>query len=394
MKEKKRRNIVKVVIYLFIVIGSMIAVNRIAKTNVTLRMQSLKESDVKEETVIEQDQIQEAGSFGKSKKEIHGIYYSTSKISSSEKVDQIIKSMQGTKINAVVIDVKNDYGQITFAMDHELAKSANAVTNQIMNIEQIINQFHQHGIYVIGRVVAFRDHVFTSKYPQHAIKCKDGTLLKDRAGDLWLNPYHKKCWKYLVDIGICAAKLGFDEIQFDYIRFSTEATTDRIDFGVDTSQYPKTQVITDFVKYAVNKLHEYDVNVSADVFGAIINSKVDSEIVGQDYVELCRYLDYICPMIYPSHYANGCYGIDVPDLEPYQLIYEVLNDSVEVLGRIHPNYHCAKVRPWLQDFTASWKKKYQKYGITQVREQIKGVYDAGYSQWLLWNSSGKYSELK
>ena len=326
--------------------------------------------------------------------EIHGAYFSASSVSTLEKVEKIISDLKGTKINAVVIDVKDDYGEITFPIGVPLAEGIGAISEQIHNVKDMLQLFHKNGIYVIGRIVAFRDDILTGKRPDYAVKCKDGSIFLDRANHAWLNPYNQNCWLYLISIGKAAAEMGFDEIQFDYVRFSTEMSKDKVSLDVDMSQYSKTQVITDFIQYAVRVLHEYKVAVSADVFGSIIHSELDSSIVGQDYVELSRYLDYICPMIYPSHYADGCFGIAVPDLEPYQLIYEVLQDSNEELSILKDQVHCAKVRPWLQDFTARWKKKFQPYGTQQVNDQIQGVYDSGCSQWLLWNSSGRYSVMK
>lgn len=343
--------------------------------------------DVEQQTV-------EVGKISKVDTQIRGVYFSARKVSSGEKVEQLIESLKGTNMNAVVIDVKDDRGNITFHVENAMAKKIGAVTNQITDVKEMLQKFHENGIYVIGRVVAFKDPILAVNNSEYAIRKADGTIFYDRAGDAWINPYNESCWKYLIDVASEAARLGFDEIQFDYVRFSTEAKAETVSFGVDSEKYTKSQVITDFIQYAVKRLHQYDTAVSADVFGAIINSEIDAKTVGQDYVELSRYLDYICPMIYPSHYADGCYGIDVPDLEPYQLILEVLTDSANQLSEIDPTMHCAVVRPWLQDFTASWKKSYQTYGMKQVNEQIDGVYDAGYSEWLFWNSSGKYSATR
>lgn len=344
-----------------------------------------------EENGLEARKIEESLKQKYLKDEIHGIFYSALRVSSRDKVEQILKSIEDTQINAVVIDVKDDTGKITYDTDNELANQIGAVSGQIWDISEMLQMFHEKGIYVIARVVAFRDPVLTASIPEYAVQNLDGSVFYDRSGDAWLNPYNEKNWSYLLEIADEAVELGFDEIQFDYVRFSTEAKSDKVNFGVDSEEYTKTEVITDFVQYAVKELHQQDAIVSADVFGTIISSEVDAKTVGQDYVQLSRYLDYICPMIYPSHYADGCYGLEVPDLQPYELILGALNDSVKELVSIDEELHCAVVRPWLQDFTASWKSSYQSYGIDQVNEQIQGVYDSGYTQWLLWNSSGKYS---
>ena len=132
--------------------------------------------------------------------------------------------------------------------------------------------------------------------------------------------------------------------------------------------------------------------VSCDVYGAIISSSTDARIVGQSYFNMAKYLDYICPMVYPSHYGDGYYGLDYPDTHPYELVYHALMDSKKVLYMIDPEENKAEVRPWLQDFTASWVKHHLNYGKDEVRSEIKGVYDAGYSEWLLWNAGVIYTK--
>ena len=139
-------------------------------------------------------------------------------------------------------------------------------------------------------------------------------------------------------------------------------------------------------------LSGYGVYVSADVFGAIINSSIDAEIVGQDYKELVKTLDYICPMIYPSHYANGSFGVEYPDLDPYTIILKALQASNRVIQEIPRSERKAIVRPWLQDFTATWLAAYQPYKEDQVRAQIRGVEDALLEEWILWNSAARYTK--
>lgn len=128
--------------------------------------------------------------------------------------------------------------------------------------------------------------------------------------------------------------------------------------------------------------------VAADVFGTVIDNETDQAIVGQDYGQMARHLDYICPMVYPSHYVNGAYGISVPDAEPYQTIFSAMSSSAETLAGIKEEK--AKVRVWLQGFTASWVPGHISYGRAQIREQIKGAYDAGYEEWILWNAAVRY----
>ncbi|MDE5865642.1 MAG: putative glycoside hydrolase, partial [Lachnospiraceae bacterium] len=223
-------------------------------------------------------------------------------------------------------------------------------------------------------------------------------VFRDKNGEAWINPYKQEVWDYLVEIGAQAAKDGFDEIQFDYIRFSTDANADSIDYGEEAELMTKEEAITGFARYAYDKLHPLGVMVSADVFGTIIDNESDAEIVGQNYQEMAACLDYICPMVYPSHYSNGVYGLDIPDKEPYDTVYQAMNESRKKLETLtldeEPDEvaRTAGVRVWIQDFTATWLKGHISYGPPEVRAQIQAIYDAGYEEWILWNARMNYTE--
>ena len=165
-----------------------------------------------------------------------------------------------------------------------------------------------------------------------------------------------------------------------------------VNFGKEARNKSKLEVITEFTKYAKETLSPLGIYVSADVYGAIIDSEVDADIVGQSYVEMSKYLDYISPMVYPSHYADGSYGIPHPDLEPYKLILKSMEASKAALDAIPEDEDKAIVRPWLQDFTASWLKNHKSYNGKEIKDQIKAVYDAGYDEWILWNGRNKYTK--
>ena len=165
-----------------------------------------------------------------------------------------------------------------------------------------------------------------------------------------------------------------------------------MDYGEDSQEKSKTEVISEFTAYAYETLSPLGVWVSADVFGTIIDNEYDASLVGQDYREMAMNLDYICPMVYPSHYRDGVYGIEHPDLQPYETVLAALQASEEVLSGIPKGEHRAQVRAWLQDFTASWVNPHQSYGGEQIRSQIQAVYDSGSAEWLLWNAKCSYTE--
>ncbi len=335
-----------------------------------------------------QNDIPASTAFGNS---IKGIYV-PARVAGSDKINSLIDMVEETEVNAMVIDVKDDDGKISYAMDSDLVNEIGAATNTITDIQELIHRLKEKNIYLIARVVAFKDPYLAGQRPDLAIKNKDGTTFVDSNGLAWVNPYNKKVWDYLVDVASQAAAVGFDEVQFDYIRFSTSKAITQANFGDEAEGISKAEIITEFTKYAYEKLKPLGVYLSADVYGTIIASSVDAGLVGQDYVQMAKYLDYICPMIYPSHFGEGNFGIQYPDTEPFQIISKVLALSEEKLSELSSGEHCAIVRPWLQDFTATWVEHHIKYGPDEIREQIEAVYSVGYDEWLLWNSGSNYTE--
>ena len=321
---------------------------------------------------------------------IKGIYV-TAKEAGCDKLKDLVDLADEKEINAFVIDIKDDFGRITYSMDSQQVKKIGADTSFIPDIHALMKTLKKNNIYPIARIVAFKDPYLAEHRKELAIKNKDGKVYRDKDGLCWVNPYNKEVWNYLVEVASAAAAVGFKEIQFDYIRFSTDPKLKKADFSALAKGKTKEDIIMEFTKYACKKLKPLGVSVSADVYGAIINSSIDAKIVGQNYVEMSKYLDYICPMIYPSHFGEGNYGISYPDLKPYEIIKKVMTASSLKLKKIPKGKHCAIVRPWLQDFTATWVKHHRQYGGEELRDQINGVYAAGYKEWLLWNSGGNYS---
>lgn len=321
---------------------------------------------------------------------VKGIYMTSDAVVKS--LDRLIGLLDRTELNTMIIDIKDDDGRITFAMNGEKIDEFGTARNFIPDIKAMISKLKEHNIYVVARIVAFKDPLLGKTRPDLVLHKKDGSIYYDYSKLTWLNPFKQEVWQYLVEIASECAKAGFDEVNFDYVRFPTDGKIGEIDLGEEAGEKTKIDGITEAVKYLCEQIKPMGIYVSADVFGGIITSTIDQRNVGQDYVELSKYLDYICPMIYPSHYANGYYGIDYPDTKPYELMFHALSDSKKVLSAIEEGKHKANVRPWLQDFTASWLKHYIVYGSKEVRTQIEAVYDAGYEQWLLWNAAMNYTE--
>lgn len=323
---------------------------------------------------------------------VKGIYVSAYVAGTTDKMNAIISQVDETELNAIVIDFKDDEGRITTSVDSPIFNEVEACKNYVKDMKTLIQTLKDHGIYVIARVVTFRDPYLAEMKPDWSLKKADGSLYRDKQGLAWVNPYKQEVWDYLVEVGSQAAALGFDEVQFDYIRFGTDSTMKEVVFDeADTKGRTKTEVITEFAQFIHGKLAPLGIFVSADVFGAIIGSPQDAEAVGQIYGDMAGNLDYICPMIYPSHYGDGNFGLDHPDMHPYETILGALKKSKEELMLFQTeDKKQATVRPWLQDFTASYLNNYIKYGDKEISEQIRAVKDAGYEEWILWNASSKY----
>ncbi|MEF9959847.1 MAG: putative glycoside hydrolase [Niameybacter sp.] len=387
-KRKKAilRNLMTAFILLTGVFATLIITNKLKLEDVATLF-SMTEQNVK--PVVEPFFLEQADiKYGvhTAKPPIKGVYLPATKMT---QLDELIKLANETEVNGIVIDIKTDYGYLTFETDNPALQCAVKENPAIPNIKEVMDKLYADNIYPIARIVAFKDNLYSEVNKDQAVTNADGTIFETSKGERWLNPYDKRNWEYLLEISKEAIELGFKEIQFDYIRFHESMDGKALNFPEDKS---KTEIITEFTQYMTESLHSYGVNVSADVFGTIITSKIDAEIVGQDYKELSKHLDYICPMIYPSHYGVGSFGIEHPDLQPYELILEVMQYSNMAISDVPREERSAEVRPWLQDFTASWLGTYQEYEDKEVKEQIEATYDALGKEWLLWNGAGSYHE--
>lgn len=332
---------------------------------------------------------------------IKGIYVSGWTAGSNKKFSRLLKLIDETELNAVVIDIKDAEGLVTYRSEVPWTRAAGARSYAVRDISLLLSSLKERNIYPIARLVCFRDPLLSKTYPDIALKSKDGSLWKDRAGIGWLNPYNKEGWKYLLDLSKEAASLGFKEIQYDYVRFPTDGDIKNIAYGEGTSISGRSKAISDFLAYAKTELKPFGVVVSADLFGIAATDARGGRYIGQDMVKMAREADYISPMIYPSHYANvrqngtGQLINDVlfkyPDLEPYSVVY---NSLAVAQKRLQGSKVSGRLRPWLQAFTASYlgKDRYQPYGGKQIKEQIKAVLDAGIDEWMLWNANNRYPD--
>ncbi len=303
--------------------------------------------------------------------------------------ETILEMVKTTELNSLVIDVKDDHGHVTYDSQLEIVQELNANrSHPIKDLEAVVDELHEKGIYTIARVVVFKDPYLAEKRPEWSITKNEGGLWRDPSGAAWVDPFQRKVWDYAIAVSREAARAGFQEIQFDYVRFPENAhRVDREAYYPAQDELEKDEVIREFLIYAGEKLEDYDVFLSADVFGVIATSWGDSDRIGQTWEAISPYVDIICPMVYPSHYGPGYFGFDVPDANPGGTVKRAMIDSVKRNAALEDP---AIIRPWLQNFTASWIRGNIRYGPKEIREQIEVALKLGIDEYLLWNAGNNY----
>ncbi|NDI36410.1 putative glycoside hydrolase [Chengkuizengella sediminis] len=320
--------------------------------------------------------------------DIKGVYSTAYTANGGSKLDTILQLIDETELNSIVVDIKDDYGYVTYKSENpEIVKYGNTKPF-IKDVNDLMSTLESHDVYPIARVVVFKDSVLAKQRPDLSFLNSDGSVWINGRGDGFVNPYAQEVWEYNVEVAKEAAKLGFKEIQFDYVRFP-EGFENRADIlTYHKTDISRTDVVADFVKYAREQLNPLGVRISVDIFGYAASVPA-AEGIGQDFNKISQYVDVISPMVYPSHYSTGWFGSTVPDAAPYITIYGSMIDTHKKLEEIQE--HKPVIRPWIQDFTASWVKGYIPYGKKEVEEQIRALHDTGVNEFLLWNAGNNFT---
>ena len=316
-----------------------------------------------------------------------------SRLEDVNKLEKILGIIEATEVNSVVIDVKNDIGLVAWKSDIEIVNTVGSNWNTPMkNFNVLMDYLKSKEVYTIARIVAFKDPYFAENMPDHSIQLSTGGVYKDKAGFAWVNPFDEYVWKYVVAISQEAALRGFDEIQYDYIRFPDNAKYyNEITTFPGRNDRDKDEAIEDFLIFAQKALEPYHVHVSADVFGVITHSWDDKpEDIGQTWRKITNNTEYISPMVYPSHYGTGYYGFDVPDQHPYEIIQYASREAIE---RNAAQRKPAIIRHWYQGFTAPWVKGYILYEEDAIQKQIIAGVELGLDEYIIWNSGNTYYPL-
>lgn len=332
---------------------------------------------------------------------VKGVYV-TAYSAGGSKMDYLTDLINSTDLNAMVIDIKDDEGYITLDLDSENELINKMTTNFIDDTDKLMSNLDEHEIYPIARIVVFKDTLLANEQPELSFTNADGSVWSNGNEDSFVNPYLKEVWDYNIEVAIEAAKLGFKEIQFDYVRFPEgfELLDRELNYGhghygdddldVINMEY-RNQAVTDFVAYAREQLQPYGVDVSVDIFGyaAVVR---ETPGIGQSFPGIASEVDVISSMIYPSHWGLGNLDVAIPDLEPYNVVNNYSKIELSILDELGED--APVTRPWIQDFTASYlgAGNYMTYGDHEVTEQIRALADNGIHEYLLWSADNTYSE--
>ncbi|GFN30229.1 putative glycoside hydrolase [Paenibacillus xylaniclasticus] len=320
---------------------------------------------------------------------IKGIYV-TAHSAGGSRMSKLLDLLDKTELNSMVIDIKDDNGYITYPTDNPELLKLGTSQKIIKDLPATMKLLEEHNVYPIARIVVFKDTVLARKHPKLSFITSSGAVWENGKGHSFVNPYLREVWEYNVEIAKEAAKFGFKEIQFDYVRFPEGFEKKEASLKFEKTEEKRVDVIADFVKYAREQLEPLGVRVSVDIFGYAASVPA-AEGIGQDFVKISEQVDVISPMVYPSHYSTGWFNVKEPDMEPYATIKGAMEDTHEKLKPLGSDTPI--IRPWIQDFTASWlgKGHYIKYGKAQIDAQLKALKDTNIEEFLLWNANNNYT---
>ena len=318
---------------------------------------------------------------------VKSIYLSFYTVAWEERREHLLDLVDKTELNAVVMDVKSDQGLVNAALGVPLAKESGAEVNLVKDMPGLLARLRAKNVYTIARIVVFKDKALASKRPDLAVKDSGtGRVYVDCEEQWWVDPYRREVWDYNIAIAERAAQLGFDEIQFDYIRFPSDCVRGSLVYSQESTAQSRMAAIEGFLAAASARLKPLGVFVGADTFGWT-TVREDEMGIGQLIEGMVKHLDYLCPMVYPSTWGEGALGVDYPAAQPYEIVYRSLKRGMERVGTLPT----LRIRPWLQDFHDynARKLRYAAWEIDQQRRAAEATNTLG---WMLWNAGATYTE--
>ena len=314
---------------------------------------------------------------------VRALYVNRFAAQSTKRMRQLIQVADETEINALVIDMKDEFGLNFKTANAEWARNA-GTAGTVRDLRGLLDTLRAHKILPIARLVVFKDSVTARVHPEWTIRRQDNSVWRDKKGLAWVNPYHQELWNYNIGLGEELAKMGFGEIQFDYIRFPEPYASLPKQVFPGSDGVSKPDVLAAFLKDANARYDKLGVRTTADIFGLVTTVGGPLE-VGQWWEKISPQVDVVLPMVYPSHYPRGSFGLASPNAEPQKVISIAITRARErdqKLGISTPEH----VRPWLQAFTLGKPP----YGPAEIEAQKRGAYESGYDGWVLWSPGSKY----
>ena len=322
--------------------------------------------------------------------------YMTSWVAGTPSIrEKLLDFVRTSEINAVVIDVKDYSGKVSFRTGDPFIERMDSEEERIPNMRALIDELHKDNIYVIARISVFQDPHFALRHPKLAVQTKTGTTWKDRKGLSWMDPASTETWEYILHVARASEAAGFDELNFDYVRFPSDGNMENIAFPVWDEAISRSDMLEKFFSYLDTELADLPVPISLDLFGMTMTNTDDLGI-GQVLEKAAPHTDYIAPMVYPSHYPPTWNNISNPAAKPYEVIHFAMSEGERRLKEMRtlaasstsPLYgmKVAELRPWIQDFDLG-----ADYTADMIKKQKQAVYDAGLDSWMAWDPKNVYT---
>jgi len=373
------------VVLIFVVIASVILI--VNNSGSTIKLVPFYNDHLQVAAEIEMDSPYPLALLTPTK--VKGIYLTGYTFASKKRRLELINLIKDTELNSVVIDFKDPAGKLMFKPILEQLKnwSVSPVALDYHDYQNILADLQIAEIYTIARITTFQDPTAVKIYSDLALKNNSGGVWSDYKGVTWLDMTNPQVWQLVASEAKEAAMIGFDEVQFDYIRFPSDGNTNKIKYFNFVSGQKKYKTITQFFKYLKSELSDLTIPLSIDLFGLTYQRRSDLDYdlnIGQRLADAAPYFDFISPMVYPSHYPSGFLGLASPAAHPYEIVSKALTEGNLILGNTTSSI--ASTRPWLQDFDLG-----ADYNASMVRAQIQAADENQASGWLLWNARNVYT---
>jgi hypothetical protein len=313
---------------------------------------------------------------------IRGLYVNRFAAQSMRRMRKLIDIADSTEINAFVIDVKDEFG-LNIRTDDPMVQKNAGTAGVIPNAKALLDTLKAHNILAIARIVVFKDSVAARVNPDHVMRRPDGSPWRDKQGLSWVNPYDETIWEYNFRVADEAIKLGFGEIQFDYIRFPEPYPSLPKQVFPNEKGRSRPDVLAEFLRTANARFDKVNVRTTADIFGLVTTVGGALEI-GQEWEKVSPAVDVVLPMTYPSHYPRGAFGVARPNAEPFKIQQIAIARAKARDAKL--GLTGERVRPWIQAFSLGQPK----YDASHVKEQMRGIYAAGYNGWIWWHPGSLY----